>query len=164
MSFDISSSSHDVVRYIRISLFIGVLVYIDAVVAINSNLPLEEEDSPTISAPADTEMFLSDGNTTLTWTLSDANPWTYEILINDTLNETDWWQEGPLEFSFEPTQLGFWEITIIVYDAFGNMASDSLLVEVKPDPEGMDVTSLVIIAGVIGGIVVVLGFLVYRKK
>jgi len=165
-SFDISSSSYDVVRYIRIQLFIGVLVNIDAIVAINSDLPPIEDDPPDITALEDTEMFLSDNNMTLTWTLSDANPWTYEIFINDTLDETDWWEGESIEYSFEPTQVGFYQVTIIAYDAFGNMASDTVLIEVKSDPVAADNTQLIIIAGAVGAIVfvIVLGFFIYRKK
>ncbi|MGY5860295.1 MAG: hypothetical protein RTU63_13075, partial [Candidatus Thorarchaeota archaeon] len=167
-SFDLSTSSHSVVRYLRIEMFLGDNATIDAVVAINYNLPPADESAPSISAIGDVEMFLSEENTTLTWTPSDATPWTYEIYINGTLDETDWWHGGSITYQFEPQSAGLWNVTIIVYDAFTNSASDSVLVLAKLDTTPQtspDSPVLLILATVgIGIAATVIIFIVYRKK
>ena len=170
MSFDLSSSSLSIARYIRIEMYLGDSVNIDAIIAINYNVPSVDEDPPIISSVDDIAMWLSDVNTTLIWSLTDATPWTYEILINSTIDESSWWYGEPIEYVFKPESEGFWNITVIVYDAFGNSAVDSVLIEVKIPTSTNGVTSstndiipLVLVTGA-GIVAVVIIVLIYKKK
>ncbi|MHA1927659.1 MAG: aryl-sulfate sulfotransferase, partial [Candidatus Thorarchaeota archaeon] len=163
MSFDLSLSSLSIARYIRIQMYFGDSVNLDAIVALNYNAPSVDEDPPIISSVDDIEMWLGDVNTTLIWSPTDDTPWAYELLINSTINESRWWYGEPIEYLFEPESEGTWNITVIVYDAFGNSAVDSVLIEVKIPPNDDDDYTLVLLTGA-GISAVVIIVLIYKKK
>ncbi|MFQ5822236.1 MAG: hypothetical protein ACE5I5_19835, partial [Candidatus Heimdallarchaeota archaeon] len=73
----------------------------------------------------------------LTWKTFDATPENYSILINDELANSGLWDGSDItyefscyEFSWPP--IGEIQVTIILYDAFGNHAEDSVTIEIRP--------------------------------
>ena len=159
--FDLSMSNFNQTRYVRIELHSGVSVSIDAITALHYNVPPSDVTSPNISSVDDFSMKLNDGSSIVTWNVSDLTPWNYEIYVNSVLVQSGWWNGSDISFEFEPDAAGFWNVTLIVYDAFGNSASDTVVIEVIPPPESI-VFPLIITATTIGvGIVVVI--VLYRK-
>lgn len=130
-SFDISGTGLEYVRYVRIELFMGDIVELDAIEALHYNEPPSDSDPPAIDHPDDIWMYMSDVSTILNWSAFDATPWNYEIYVNSTLVETNWWYGSDISFVFVPASIGVWNITIVFYDAFANIAIDQVLVIVE---------------------------------
>jgi hypothetical protein len=68
----------------------------------------------------------------LKWVLSDANLCCYEIWMNDTFVEQQdaWDQTIAVYFELSTLDLGIWNITIIVHDTYGNIATSEVIVSV----------------------------------
>jgi hypothetical protein len=166
-SFDLSPSGLSESRYIRIEIFLGEIVNLDAIVALSFNTPPGDTEAPVVIPLDDFTMTLDDVTTSLTWNVSDATPWTYEVLTNSTVAESGWWDGSSIEFVFEPDSIGVWNITLVLADAFGNLATDSVLIDVRiqpntPGPDGIGFPLLIISGVATGALVVIL--MVWRLK
>lgn len=163
-SFDISSTGLQEVRYVRIAITSGVDVLLDAVVAHYYNVPSGDDEAPVIQSLDDSSMIIGDV-LSLNWTATDYTPWEYEIYINGTLAESGSWNGGSIEYLFEPTELGLWNITLVLYDAYDNTASDSVFITVNQAPTTVDFSPLVIVVGIGLGVVTIATILfIYKKK
>jgi len=74
------------------------------------------------------------------------------------------WQGEAIEYLFEPESEGLWNITIIVYDEYGNSAADSVLITVKIHTSGIGDTTLFLIVVSSVGVAAAAIILIYRKK
>ena len=108
-------------------------------------------------------MWLSDVNTTLIWIATDDTPWSYEIMINGTAALSDWWYGDQIEYTFTPESTGIWNVTIVVYDAFGNFISDIVLVSVNEYTDQSSPYPVIFITS-IGIAIAIVILLLFRKK
>ena len=68
----------------------------------------------------------------LNWLLTDLNPTAYTITVNDTIVQSDSWEDGDEVLYFlSETELGTYNYTITVYDLHGNTAQQSVEVVVQ---------------------------------
>jgi len=145
--------------------------------------------TPIISEPPDFEFVEGWVSQIITWEVSDIRPDSFEILDNGSQIHSGSWTlaSTAIEITVDSIGRGVHNITLIVYDAGGNSASDSVFVTVTPhyfteeEPStntttpsdtntgssgGGDVTPLIIIAiiGAGGVLIVVLVVLPVMKK
>jgi len=162
-SFDISTTGLEQVRYVRVSIVTGDQVNLDAIVAHYYNVPSGDDESPVIQPLADFSMILG-GNSILNWTASDYTPWQYDILVNSVEVESDTWNGSSIIYHFEPDAVGVWNITLVLHDGYGNLAYDSVMIDVgSPLPVETDFTILFLISG-IGIAAVVIVIVVWKFK
>ncbi|MFX1483656.1 MAG: hypothetical protein ACFFCP_10745 [Promethearchaeota archaeon] len=85
---------------------------------------------PTINSPSD--MIVSEGDVTknITWSPSDANPTSYEVFDNSASWQSGPWDGSPITVQLSSLGLGTHNITLAVWDAAGNSASDEVDVTV----------------------------------
>ncbi|MGD9396313.1 MAG: hypothetical protein PVJ05_07785, partial [Candidatus Thorarchaeota archaeon] len=131
MSFDLADSSLDEARYVRVQYITGENIELDAVVALNYNTPPADETPPVIEEIADFWMWLDGNFTSLRWSADDATPWSFEIYIDSALVMEGPWYGSLIVFNFAPESIGLWNVTLVLHDAFGNMAADYVLIEVR---------------------------------
>ena len=136
-SFDLASVNLFNARYIQIQFLSGADVEIDAIEAINYITGDIETENPRIAGPKDFWIWENQTSIKLTWKTFDATPENYSILINDELANSELWYGSDItyefscyEFSWPP--IGEIQVTIILYDAFGNHAEDSVTIEIRP--------------------------------
>ena len=136
-SFDLASVNFFNARYVQIQFLSGADVEIDAIVAINYITGDIETENPRIAGPKDFWIWENQTTIKLTWKTFDATPENYSILINEELAESGLWDGSDItyefscyEFSWPP--IGEIQVTIILYDAFGNHAEDSVTIEIRP--------------------------------
>lgn len=160
-SLDISTTSLDQVRYVRIDLFIGDSFEVDAIEAINYNVPYSDIDPPIIYTLEDRVMYMGDQYLLLNWSAFDVTPWSYEVYVNSSLLDLGWWYGSNVSYNFTPASVGYWNITILFRDAFDNLAIDQLIVEVRVRDSPM--TLVITVLAVVGVGVVAMVVLYFRK-
>jgi len=64
----------------------------------------------------------------VTWKPSDEYPGSYQILLNGSRVSYDMWPGGPISFQLVDLPVGIHNFTLIVCDASGNVASDTVMV------------------------------------
>ncbi|MHA1942970.1 MAG: aryl-sulfate sulfotransferase [Candidatus Thorarchaeota archaeon] len=159
-NLDISSTGFEHVRYVKIELFLGDLIEIDAIEALHYNEPPDDSDPPVIDPLEDILMYMIDRTVVLNWSAFDATPWNYEVYVNSSLVESDWWYGSAVSYIFTPEYVGVWNVTIVLYDAFWNLAVDQVIVQVRVDSPILILVATLAVTGV-GAIAVVV--LLYRK-
>lgn len=87
-----------------------------------------------IDAPEDFWVWSNQTSVTLRWKVSDVNPKTYSIYINDLIFETGSWNGSDIIFQYNLTIDGEIHIILILYDVLGNSAEDNVTIEVRPTP------------------------------
>jgi hypothetical protein len=133
-SFDLSSLGVDEIRYIRIEYREGNSVELDAIVAINVNVPETDTAIPEISNIENFWIWENQTTATLTWSVFDATPWSYSILVNGSLFHQESWNGSDITYTFEPESIGHWNITLIIVDLFDNQAFDNVIIDVREIP------------------------------
>ena len=164
MGFDLMGSGLDEARYIRIQYFSGDDIELDAIVAINYNTPPGDTTPPILVLYGDWPYVNLGSVNILTWGASDDSPWNYEIYENSTFVLSEFWNGGNIEYVFEPTAVGWWNVTVVAYDAFGNIAVNTVMIEVRPftaPPEG---TLILLIGGLAVGVSVIAVAIIWWKK
>ncbi len=132
-SFDLVTSDLSVARYITIEYYLGDTIELDAIVAINYNRPTKDNDPPQIVNLADFWVWENQTEIMLTWEVSDATPMNYSILINNTLINSGSWGGSSITYTFDLTgKNGIIQITLVLYDLFGNHAEDTVTIEIRP--------------------------------
>lgn len=102
----------------------------------------------------------------LEWTLSDLSPLTFSLLRNGT--EVTYY-DTPTTLIFFTTNIddslgpGVYNYTMVADDIWGNVATDMVLVTIMPIPF-MEVMLPWIIVGTVGVVVVIVTFIVMRKR
>ena len=172
-SFDLASTDLEMARYVRIEYFSGMDIALDAIVAINLNTGLTDTDPPLIEEIADYCIPENMTSTTLIWEVYDLTPWNYEVYVNNSLVASEVWNESSISFELIPLSVGIWNVTLLVQDAFHNIATDIVFIDVQAEETsittGTDIPepllTIVVTAGVIAaGVVFILGYYLHKKK
>jgi len=173
-SIDLSSTGFSKVRYVRIEYFSDADIALDAIVAIHMNEQMSDTQAPIITEITDYWVLLDMNSTLLEWEVSDLTPWSYSIYVNNSLVVSEVWNGSNITFTLSPLLLGVWNVTLVVQDAFDNISTSMVLVNViaeepttTPNTNGIPVPllTLVITGGiVIAGVVMLLGYYLQRKK
>lgn len=132
-SFDLSSIGFSVARYIRIEYRSGSNVLLDAVEALNYNVPESDTHSPVILESPDnvTTFYTENGEIILFWEVFDISPWKYTITINNDIFESRMWDGFNIEFTFIITSIGSFNIKLTLYDLFGHIADDNVIIIIE---------------------------------
>lgn len=86
---------------------------------------------PDISNPIDPEYTYGTSGISITWSLGDVNPGTYNVTKNGTLyTNNQLWSNGTISVDIVGLAVGNHEFIIYVYDLNGNKASDSVIVTI----------------------------------
>ncbi|MHA2141870.1 MAG: hypothetical protein ACXADC_11360 [Candidatus Thorarchaeota archaeon] len=85
---------------------------------------------PTIDSPSNQVIAEGNGTASVTWTPNDANPDSYEILDNGAAFQSGSWDGSPITAMLGSLTLGAHTLTITVFDAANNNASDQVGVTV----------------------------------
>jgi hypothetical protein len=96
---------------------------------------------PTMSNAPDMEAFVDALGQTVTWTVNDLNPDTYVLYVDDVESETGSWTSGTLEVNVDDLPEGLHVLHMVIYDADGNMAEDTLRVLVINDNTSPNIDS-----------------------
>jgi hypothetical protein len=164
-SYDLADSSLDEVRYVRVQYLSGDDVELDAIVAVNYNTPPADSSPPELLLSGESHSVNMGSSLTLLWTASDDTPWSYEIYENSNFVKRESWNGGNIEYVLEPTSVGQWNITLVAYDAFDNVATSNALVEVtSPTMPPGDITIILVGGIAVGVVVLALGFIWIKKK
>ncbi len=129
-SFDLADAGIDAARYIRVEYYYGETVYLDAIVGVNYNKPFSDETPPLIEGPPDFQLLENESYVYITWIVTDATPWNYTILIDGSLYISSPWNGSDISITYPITSSNQINFTIIVYDVVGNVATDSILVDI----------------------------------
>jgi hypothetical protein len=159
--FDLDTVGLDSARYVRIELYLGTIVSLDAIVAINYNVPSDNE-APTITPIDDITLQVGQYNTTLQWTAGDEFPQNYTILINGQVELSDEWDGSNIQYTAVFEAAGEYNVTLLLFDSFGHHASDSVMITVVGDSTGLNTTLLILGAGVM--ILIVIGVVLFMRK
>ena len=144
MSFDLVDSSHGEARYVRVQYIAGDDIELDAITALNYNTPPADETPPVIEEIDDFWIWLDDNSTEIRWSAHDATPWSFMIYVDSVLILDSPWYGSIVAFNFVPESIGLSNVTLVLYDAFGNMAMDVVLIEVR-SRTGMIVAPLILV-------------------
>jgi parallel beta-helix repeat protein len=85
---------------------------------------------PTISSPINRDYNFDTTGHTLSWTMSDANPFGYYLYINEVLDSWGAWSGASPLISIDGLPIGTHNFTMMVNDTCGLSASDSVIVTV----------------------------------
>ncbi len=164
-SIDLDSFEVSLVRYVRLEYYNGDWVELDAIEALHHNNPSSDLINPQISDEHNLVLDPGLRSVVLEWTGSDENPLIYQVLHNGTIMKYGAWTGGAVEYTFRPKDIGIWNVTMVFFDAFGNSAYDSVLVEVSFIPsDTLEVTTLLLISGIgISALIIAIIFW-YRRK
>jgi len=165
--FDLNALSLDSARYVRIELMSGNAVYLDAIVAIHYNSP-SDDGSPIITALDDILLDPGVDNVTLDWSTSDEYPLNYTIFMNGTAIDSDSWNGANIVYTAIFTENGVYNITLLLFDAFGNHAEDTVMVTVPEEATtpslGVDLGTLLMIGLGVSVIAIIIALYVIRKR
>lgn len=91
---------------------------------------VEPQAAPTFtSTPSDITFTEGAVDKSLSWIAQDLSPAEYFIYINSTLAISDTWvSDEPIVFVLDAFEVGTYNVTIVVFDALGLSASDSVTV------------------------------------
>lgn len=160
--FDLQTVSISEARYVRITYSTGDDIELDAIDAVYYNTPPRDMNNPTLS-PAEEEYRIPIGSSVLlTWVAYDQTPFDYEIYVNSQLVSTKIWNGSDIQYLFEPTSSGEWNVSLIVYDLFGNSAQATILVEVY-NPNNYMVLLIGGVTGIAASVIFVV-FIIHRKS
>ncbi len=87
---------------------------------------------PVLTHPDDIEFIVGSIGESIEWTANDANPMSYEVYLNGTLNATGAWTVDGEHFvhSLDGYEVGTYNLTIVVTDIAGYEISDTVIVTV----------------------------------
>ena len=163
-SFDLKSSGISEARFIRITYSFGADIKLDAIVALHFNKPPSDLRPPYLIFNGDLHKLEFGSNTTLTWLASDETPWSFELYENSILVMSEYWNGSNIHYLFHPATKGSWNVTLVVFDAFGNVASDTVMIDVH-EPSAPPSGGLLLFVGMVSlGAGVVAVVVIWIKK
>ncbi|MHA1908564.1 MAG: hypothetical protein ACW98Y_14780, partial [Candidatus Thorarchaeota archaeon] len=132
-------------------------------------LVIDDDESPTIDHPDDVSYIEGTTGNVVVWTPEDDHPDTYSVSSNGSVLETGDWSGSRISVIVDGMAVGSVEVSITVFDASGNSATDTVNVTVLPliqEPyvPMVDWVLLLIIGSVVGAIIVVIALVYYLKK
>jgi parallel beta-helix repeat protein len=68
----------------------------------------------------------------ITWRVSDLHPGSYELYQNGTLIDSGAWETSTISINIDGLEVGTYSYTLLVRDLAGNVASDTVMVIVRP--------------------------------
>ncbi|MHA2056608.1 MAG: hypothetical protein ACXACG_06660 [Candidatus Thorarchaeota archaeon] len=97
---------------------------------VSVSVTLSDSTPPTIDSP--TDMTINEGDVTknITWSPSDANPSSYEVFDDEVSWQSGSWDGSSITVQLSSLGLGTHNITLAVWDAASNSASDQVDVTV----------------------------------
>ncbi len=140
---------------------------------------------PILSSPLDVVYNVGEGGNTINWTATDAHPDNYIILVNGTapIGYPAEWNTTNIVISVDGLSVGIFNFTIVVFDSYGNSATDTVFVTVLAStttttttttgtttdtgtttPPPVDNTLIIIIVVIIAGVVAIIIIIVIMKK
>jgi hypothetical protein len=161
-SFDLDDLSMEQVRYVRVEHFVGDTIELDAIEAINYNVPDSDIYDPQISGPNDFWVWSNQSQIQVSWQVSDDSPLNYSVFLNGSVVESGPWDGSDLTVSIANPGTGLWNVTLLLYDEYDNSASDSVMLEVRLDLNAANYLPLVV--GVTLCAVIIIVVLVYYAK
>jgi peptide/nickel transport system substrate-binding protein len=114
---------------------------------------------PEVSHPEDIDFNNGTLGNYVNWTASDDNPFSYAISVNGTLVDGGWWNSSSEFFIYNLDYLapGSYNVSIIVFDAGLNMATDEVWVSVKEiNPFFQSLMDNLVLIGAAGALVLVI--------
>jgi len=115
---------------------IGDTVYsIDNATGTSDPYPITypENAYPELNSPVDRSYTEGTTGINITWIAGDENPWIYDIHINNSPYSTDVeWTNGSITVNTEGLIAGNHLFIITIYDRFGNVKTDTVVVRVLP--------------------------------
>lgn len=97
---------------------------------VDVSVSVDDSIVPLIDNPSDLIIEEGDPTASITWTPTDTNPYTYEIMDNETALESGDWDGSPISLDLDTLALGLHDITLTVNDLGGNSVSDEVQVTV----------------------------------
>ena len=89
-----------------------------------------DSTAPTINQPADVEYEEGTSDNEILWTPSDAYPSHYVVFRNNIEINSNNWDGNPITLDVDNLSLGVFNFTIVVYDLFEHLMSDTVIVTV----------------------------------
>ncbi len=99
----------------------------------------------------------------LQWNASDLFPTRYEFYINEELNESGWWTGTTFNFIIDGLPTDVYNVTLAVYNIYGNRSRDLVVVNVLEDLFGGVGTEYVLLASLISVILVAVVIIAMKK-
>ncbi len=100
-----------------------------------------DDTPPQIDHIPDRIAFVDGTNQMLSWEISDLNPATYQVYVDDTEFEDGSWTSGTLEIGIDGFEAGTYEFRIVIEDVDGNEASDTVVVKFIDDNQAPTIDS-----------------------
>lgn len=100
-----------------------------------------DDTPPVVDSPPDQWLFVDLAGQTIDWEVSDLNPATYMVSVDGIEFETGTWSTGTLSVNVDAIPVGRHDVVLVIYDADGNSASDSVAVLVIADDEAPTIDS-----------------------
>ena len=126
-SFDIKALELSIIRFVRIEIASEDTVKLDAINAIHFNKPNTDNGSPIIEEISSFRMLIGSARN-ITWIVTDETPWSYSIILNDTMVVSEPWVGNNISYYFIASDYGISNITIVVEDVFGQKTNETLLI------------------------------------
>jgi hypothetical protein len=92
-----------------------------------------DSTAPVIQGPDDIHYDELTTGHSITWNVSESNPSTYSLYVNDTLDSSGLWDGSNFVLDIDNQSLGTHNYTLLVTDSGGNFASDTVLVFVHAE-------------------------------
>jgi len=96
---------------------------------------------PTVDNPPNFEIFLGVDGNEIIWEADDLNPDNYVVMMDDSEYATGSWTSGTISIDIDGLSAGVHHLTMTVFDADENSASDSVSILVINDTTGPTIDS-----------------------
>ncbi|MBD3160222.1 MAG: hypothetical protein GF309_15700 [Candidatus Lokiarchaeota archaeon] len=103
---------------------------------------------PRIDHPSDVIIIAYTPGENITWNPSDRNPYSFEVYQNGILIQSGYWNGSRILTDISEIDSGVYNFTLVVYDKTLNSVSDTVIVEVRPNPIDAILPGIVIVLGV----------------
>jgi len=130
--------------------------------------PYTDRIAPAVNSPDDVNFVAGTTDHNITWTLSDENPTTYQVLVNGTVEASGSWTSGTeIVLDLDDFEAGVYNCTIVVYDIAGNQVMDSVIVTVTAPGGGIIdllMDNILFIAIGVGAVVIIGAVVIMRRR
>ncbi|MBD3405232.1 MAG: hypothetical protein GF411_03735 [Candidatus Lokiarchaeota archaeon] len=86
--------------------------------------------SPNLDSSSDIQYELGSMENSITWTVSDLDPFSYEVYVDGSLMENSSWDGSQIDYNVDGFAVGSYNVMLIIYDSSGNHAIDNVAVNV----------------------------------
>jgi len=93
---------------------------------------------PVIDHPVDLAYHWESTGNEISWVVTDANPHSFVIEENGAAITSGIWDSFPITLTLGELDCGNHKFTLIAYDAAGNEATDTVMVNILPDNHGLE--------------------------